>query len=459
MPDPTYRAENGSSVPLETGVPRSRMGRRLLCSIAAIGGVILSLMFFALLLARERQSAQDRFLHETEEHVNAIRQAVNDRLDIVDSLAAFFSSCQLVESKEFVSFNGWLLEKHQSARALGWAPRIPAAKRRDFEQAVRKEGFPKFEITQWDPRGQLVAAGNREEYYPIRYIRPYQENQSLHGLDLGFDPAFGKILKQAIAGDRSVAIVGGMVDNRTKGSQLLYVLERARNERSESETRPADQPEYDGVVLGVFNVGAIIDTALALFPPADIDFYIVDSSGGEGEKFIFKRLSSGDERGAESNPGETVPELSPDKMHRMETIDVANETWKVVCIPTDDYCQRQRTWVPVGTLFAGLLITGLFTGLLAMLTGRTATVEKMVTKRTRELYESEQRFRRLVDNAGDAFFLHDEDGKILDVSRRACHSLGYTREELLAMTIADIDVHYISLNLMKHSKHRPRSIR
>ena len=92
------------------------------------------------------------------------------------------------------------------------------------------------------------------------------------------------------------------------------------------------------------------------------------------------------------------------------------------------------------------------------MTGRTATVEKLVAERTRELYESEQRFRRLVNNAGDAFFLHDENGKILDVSKRACSSLGYTREELLNMTIADIDVHFISHNLPRHSKRPDRGV-
>jgi PAS domain S-box-containing protein len=102
-------------------------------------------------------------------------------------------------------------------------------------------------------------------------------------------------------------------------------------------------------------------------------------------------------------------------------------------------------------LLAGLLMTGFLVGYLHLLTGRTARVEQLVAERTRELQESEQRFRRLVDNAADAFFLHSEDGKLLDVNRRACESLGYTREELLSMTLADIDVDYVPKNLRRHS--------
>lgn len=63
-----------------------------------------------------------------------------------------------------------------------------------------------------------------------------------------------------------------------------------------------------------------------------------------------------------------------------------------------------------------------------------------VEKRNRELLASEKRFRSLVDQAVDAFFLFDPDGRIVDVNQRACDSLGYTREELLSMTFRDIDI-------------------
>ena len=55
------------------------------------------------------------------------------------------------------------------------------------------------------------------------------------------------------------------------------------------------------------------------------------------------------------------------------------------------------------------------------------------------LTESEERFRCLVEGAGDAFFLHDLEGQIIDVNQWACDSLGYTREELLTLSIQDID--------------------
>jgi PAS domain S-box-containing protein len=51
------------------------------------------------------------------------------------------------------------------------------------------------------------------------------------------------------------------------------------------------------------------------------------------------------------------------------------------------------------------------------------------------LHESEERYRQLVEQAGDAIFVSDELGKIVDANQLACDSLGYSRAELLQMFI------------------------
>ncbi len=56
------------------------------------------------------------------------------------------------------------------------------------------------------------------------------------------------------------------------------------------------------------------------------------------------------------------------------------------------------------------------------------------------LNAKDHRFQLLVEQAGDAFFTLDNKGKIFDVNNQACLTLGYTREELLKMSILEIDV-------------------
>ena len=59
------------------------------------------------------------------------------------------------------------------------------------------------------------------------------------------------------------------------------------------------------------------------------------------------------------------------------------------------------------------------------------------------LSKSEKRFRQLIEYIPDALFLHDMEGKILNVNQSACESLGYMREELLGLHIQDIDEKFI----------------
>ena len=71
-------------------------------------------------------------------------------------------------------------------------------------------------------------------------------------------------------------------------------------------------------------------------------------------------------------------------------------------------------------------------------------VGRDITERKRAeeaLRESDMRFRSFVDHAADAFFMLDfEQGTIIDVNRRACESLGYTRDELIGMTPLAFDI-------------------
>lgn len=85
---------------------------------------------------------------------------------------------------------------------------------------------------------------------------------------------------------------------------------------------------------------------------------------------------------------------------------------------------------------------------------RTAELQKAneqlqseITERKRAqeaLKESEQRFKTLVEQAADAIFVVDMEGRILDVNAQACQSLGYGRDELLALNIAEVDTEVVS---------------
>jgi PAS domain S-box-containing protein len=64
------------------------------------------------------------------------------------------------------------------------------------------------------------------------------------------------------------------------------------------------------------------------------------------------------------------------------------------------------------------------------------TKQKRAEARSRA---SNIRFRTVVENLPDGVFAHDLDGRLRMVNKAACRQTGYTREELLTLTVADID--------------------
>ncbi len=56
----------------------------------------------------------------------------------------------------------------------------------------------------------------------------------------------------------------------------------------------------------------------------------------------------------------------------------------------------------------------------------------------KDLLESEEKFKNLVEMAIDGIFVETDRGEILDCNSSACRMFGYTKEEMLGLTIADL---------------------
>jgi PAS domain S-box-containing protein len=72
---------------------------------------------------------------------------------------------------------------------------------------------------------------------------------------------------------------------------------------------------------------------------------------------------------------------------------------------------------------------------------RTLAVIQDITERKQaedELRASEERYRTLVEQGSDGIFVSDSQGHYIDVNTSGCRMLGYTRDELLGLSIADV---------------------
>ncbi|MBS1931858.1 MAG: PAS domain S-box protein [Bacteroidetes bacterium] len=65
------------------------------------------------------------------------------------------------------------------------------------------------------------------------------------------------------------------------------------------------------------------------------------------------------------------------------------------------------------------------------------SLHEEVEQKTSEIKRNEERYRTIVEQASDAFFVNDKQGLILDVNDNACKMLGYSKEELCQMSTKD----------------------
>src|SRR5580704_1513567 len=92
----------------------------------------------------------------------------------------------------------------------------------------------------------------------------------------------------------------------------------------------------------------------------------------------------------------------------------------------------QRHWL--ANFFPFRSETGKVTGLIGAVMDITELKQTQLA-----LQQSEERFHTIFDSVNDLIFVHDfETGNFVEVNRSACLMLGFTRDELLKLSIGDI---------------------
>jgi PAS domain S-box-containing protein len=413
--------------------------------LAALAGIILATWLGRALRGRDRHYAMAEFRASVPRWIDIFQQSVADRVEMVNTAAAFFRGSELNDRKDFHTFISQIMKGHPSVEMFAWAPRIPETLRSAHEEAVRKQRFPQYAIRQRDEHGQFLVAGKRANYYPILFVEPATtETQSLLGLDAGSDAVGQAALREATAAGQATVAVLPASSSGSVGSNLLFILAPARysSVATHLAKRPPDQPEADGFLMGIVSMEKLARSWLSLpglAIPHNIDVYI-----SVNERNLVA-LHTGpqptplvDSTGSLASPPAKAPVEGALASREFQA---GNASFRVVCVASAYYIANwERTWKPFAAIVTGLLLTGLAVAYFWLLTGRMADVERRVADRWLELREREHYIRQLIDHTSDIIFLCDEQGRILDLNQRACENLGYRHDQLLSMSLADIEV-------------------
>lgn len=70
-------------------------------------------------------------------------------------------------------------------------------------------------------------------------------------------------------------------------------------------------------------------------------------------------------------------------------------------------------------------------------------------KLSRKTHDTNKHFQFILENAPDAVFIHNHKGEILETNEMASKNLGFTKDEIIAMNVMDIDANFPELSVLQ----------
>jgi len=266
--------------------------------MACVIGAALSLAGYFIVLDQEHAASKAHFEHAIHKHVAILDQGLNISFSALRSLGGLFLAKEKVSPLDFKRFIEPVLDIHPEIQALEWIPRIKAPERAAFEAMARKEGFAGFQITERTEQGMVSAGTDREEYFPVYLVEPYEKNRAAHGFDLASSPTRLKALEMArdtgkMAATERITLVQETGDQY--GFLIFQPVYRAGAPVDSVESRRAN---LMGFTLGVFRIDNIINNAIGSFSKLEqLSFHVFDHSAPAGKQLLYPKSSPIENRG------------------------------------------------------------------------------------------------------------------------------------------------------------------
>jgi signal transduction histidine kinase/ActR/RegA family two-component response regulator len=358
-------------------IARLDASRAWTAHVALSLGVAATLGVVHVLYTNEARIARTVIQQAVDERALAIQADFSEVLEAVDSLGAFFAASDDIYAARFAAYAEHTLARMPALRALQWLPRVPAGERASHEAQAARSGMADYRIA--DPvDGALVAAAEREAYYPLRFVAPLEPNADELGFDMATCPKRSATLERA--GDaRDLAVSPAL--RADDGWTLMVALPVFPAGADLSATRD-DSPQ--GFVAALVHVGDLVENALARLDETSIDSLVLERNDEGVDAVLHAHAAHTREQPLGEDEIAALLALRPGDGFRT-SVPLGDRALSVLSAPTEKMRASLRSWTPLAALAAGWLISALLASWLSSIAGRTRRVETLVLERTAEL--------------------------------------------------------------------------
>ena len=359
------------------------------------------------------QTQQDNFAYHVREITLRIEQRLAAYEQVLRGVKGLYIASKSVERNAFHDYVASLRLDNlfPGIQGIGFSLIIPPQEKARHIEAIRKEGFPNY---------TLRPEGERDLYTSIVFLEPFTDrNLRAFGYDMYSEAVRRAAMEQARDLDKT-AMSGKVTLVQEAGQQVqsgfLMYAPVYRNGLPH-ETLAERRANIIGWVYSPFRMNDLMAGVLGA-RAGNLDIEIYDGEEASDKTAMY-----------DSTP--LVQHQHPG-FRSLTQVSIAEHIWTIGVHSLPSFDAQLDKEKPRTIAATGISMSLLFTLLAWLLIRDRERALQTAAAVARESYKNEM----LLRTAGDGIYIFDIDGNLVQVNDAFCRMLGYTKEELLGMNVA-----------------------
>ncbi len=424
-----------------TPLPRHRLrwesGWRSAWLVLA-AGIVISVAVWFLTQSLVERDARHKFESTTSAIAATAQSSIRSYADLLRGLGGLYEAEPAVSRAGFNRYIYSLdLQLHYpGVRSISYVQRVPASARANFEKQLSRDP----DLTRRGYRNIIIKpAGERAEYFVIKYVEPLHANKAAVGFDIASDQERMNLV--GLARDSGMPILSGHIALITEPTRReTGVVMRLALYRKDALTPDVKRRReaFSGLVNVTFLVEELAQRIMAGEGYEQVTLRIHDAGlVGSGPQSTPEEMYSN----AAFRPPQTGAVLEDTRY-----IDVGQRRWELSFSAPQKYFLRATDLVlPWSALSAMLVVSLLLSGLIRSLARsrqRARTLAEQMTADLREnqakLIEEKRRTQELIEVLPNPIYFKDTDGRYLGVNRAWEKFFGTPRDAFIGKTVQEL---------------------
>lgn len=356
-------------------------------------------------------SQNERFALQSHQVLELIQARMDSYQHVLLGFTGLFAVSRNVSREEFAGYFRTLnlRENFPGMTGVGYALRVLEEDVLEHLDSIRADGLREYSI---------FPTGEREEYAPTIYLQPSTEfNQTLLGYDMYINETRHNTMDRA-AQIRGAALTGkvvlapGLDDREITGAILYYPV--YINELTPLGSR-RDGRDLLGWAFAPFSITVLMNEMSEALP-IGLEFAVYDGQSASEESLMY----------------DSIAVVSATKVARISVagLEVAGHPWTVTVRSTPTFEAANNSRMPQFFAVIGIIISTLLTMLVwSLVSSRNRALSK-AARMTRELRETEFRWKAALIGAGDGVWDWNNQTGEAAYSQRWKEMLGYVDNEI-----------------------------